>query len=165
MHPDLLNNSLFLRYYNQWQQDPTSILFAPIAEFLIRYNRVDDAIRVCMEGLNHHPDFVSGRLVLAKGLIQKKEYARAKQELKKILDQIPAQPKALELMNATETRPVADTAATSKEPASWETITMGKIYQSQGLLDRAREVFLSILARDPHNNEAKTRLAQLESEA
>lgn len=161
MHPELLNNSLFLRYYNQWQEDPTSIVFAAIADFFLRYGLVDDALRICLEGLNHHPDFVSGRLVLAKVFLQKKEFPRAKEELKKVLNQVPEQAKALELMRLTEERqtPVAP------EASSWETISMAKIYQSQGLIGQAREVYQSILARDPNNQEAKTRLAQLGNEA
>ena len=161
MHPELLNNSLFLRYYHQWQQDPTSIVFAPIAEFLLRYRLVDDAIRVCLEGLRHHPEFVSGRLVLAKAFVQKKEYPRAKEELRRILQQIPGQGKATEMMSLVDEKLLP---TSNKEQPSWETVTMAKIYVAQGLTDRAREVYESILQRDPHNVEAKTSLAQLESE-
>lgn len=163
MHPDLLNNSLFLRYYNQWQEDPTSIVFAAIADFFLRYGLVDDALRICLEGLNHHPDFVSGRLVLAKAFLQKKETLRAKEELKKILNQMPGQARALEMMRQVEEKKTPPTVVV--EAPSWETISMAKIYQSQGLIGQAREVYQSILARDPNNQEAKTRLDQLGREA
>jgi len=163
MHPDLLNNSLFLRYYNQWLEDPTSIVFASIADFFLRYGLVDDALRICLEGLNHHPDFVSGRLVLAKVFLQKKEVPRAKEELKKVLNQVPEQARALEMIRLIDERKTP--AAVAAEAPSWETISMAKIYQSQGLIGQAREVYQSILARDPNNQEAKTRLAQLGNEA
>ncbi len=74
MHPNLLNNSHFLRYHNQWQENPTSILFAPIAEYLISYDLLDEALKICLAGLVHHPKMVSGRLVLAKIYFRQKNW-------------------------------------------------------------------------------------------
>lgn len=160
MHPELLANSIFLRYYNQWRQDPTSIVFAPIAEFLLQYGLVDDAIRICLQGLQHHPDFVSGRFSLAKAFLKKKEYQRAKEELKRILHLVPKHEKALELFHQTE-----EAIPFVPEPqAPWQTTTMAKIYMAQGHRERAREVYQSILAKDPDNEEARQGLSKLESE-
>lgn len=163
MHPELLNNSLFLRYYNQWQQDPTSIVFAPIAEYFLSYGLTDDAIRVCLAGLHHHPDLVSGRLSLAKAYLRKKEFSKAKNELRRVLNLVPNQSKALELFNQLSQQ---EPAPSQPEPETtrWQTITMAKIYTAQGHCDQARQVYQAILAKDPQNQEAIQGLKQLEGE-
>ena len=153
MHPELLSNSLFLRYYNQWQQDPTSVVFAPIAEYLLHYGLLAEAVKVCLEGLRHHPDLVSGRLSLAKAYLRQKEFPKARQELRRVLDLVPNQEKALELMEQIQ--------PSESRPSNWETITMAKIYAAQGHIDQAREVFRAILNKDPHNQEALQGLQNL----
>lgn len=163
MHPELLNNSLFLRYYNQWQQDPTSIVFAPIAEYFLSYGLTDDAIRVCLAGLHHHPDLVSGRLSLAKAYLRKKEFAKAKGELQRVLNLVPNQSKALELFNQLSQQEPAPTRP-EPEATRWQTVTMAKIYTAQGHRDQARQVYQAILAKDPQNQEAIQGLQQLEGE-
>ena len=160
MHPELLNNSLFLRYYEQWQQDPASIVFAPMADFLLSVGNTEEAIRICLEGLNHHPEFISGRLVLAKAFIQKREFERAKEELHRVLAKVPAQKRAKELFVLIE---VEKTAAVSPTP-HWQTLTMAKIYAAQGHREQAREVCRSILKKEPHNEEAQLQLSRLEGE-
>lgn len=162
MHPDLLNNSIFLRYYNQWQENPASVVFAPIAEYLQIYKMADEAILVCQEGLKHHPQSVSGRLALAKAFIQKKELGKAREQLKIVLNLVPKQEKAMELLGLLEKE--ISPQEMGRQRVSWETVTMAKIYAAQGHADRAREVYQSILQREPANQDAIQGLALLESE-
>ena len=170
MHPDLLNNSLFLRYYNQWQEDPASIVFAPIAEYLLAYGLAADAIKVCHEGLKHHPQSISGRLALAKAYFREKEWALSKEQLKLVLNAIPAQEKALELWEKLERELVPPAVEALKEAeapkkvSSWETLTMAKIFAAQGHVEKARQVYEAILKREPANEEAKKGLTVLENE-
>lgn len=175
MHPELLNNSIFLRYYKLWQMDPSSVVFAAIAEYLIGYQMYEQAIEVCHQGLKNNPDLVSGRLALAKAYLRKKEYPKAKGILKHLLLQYPRQEKAMELWNLlreTESpKPMVSTpperktvilAEGNKEKASWQTVTMAKIYAAQGHKEKARQVYQLILQRDPQNREAREGLEQLE---
>lgn len=164
MHPELLNNSLFLRYYNQWQQDPASIVFAPIAEYFLHYGHVQDAVKVCLEGLKHHPDLVSGRLALAKAYLRQKEFRRAREELRRVLELVPGQEKALELMEQVQGQLQPAPAPPPSAPSRWQTVTMAKIYAAQGHIDQAREVVQAILKKDPQNEEALRELQNLESE-
>jgi len=97
MHPELLNNSLFLRYYNQWLERPDSIVFAPIGEFLIGHGHLDEAIKICREGLKNTPNSVTGRMVLAKALIKSDKLDEADDELRKILSLVPSHTKAQKL--------------------------------------------------------------------
>jgi tetratricopeptide (TPR) repeat protein len=47
-------------------ENPTSRLFAPLADAYRRAGRIGEAIEVCRLGLEHHPDYLSGLLVLAR---------------------------------------------------------------------------------------------------
>ena len=162
MHPDLLNNSHFLRYYNQWQEDPTSIVFASIAEYLFLYGMMDEAVQVCLAGLKHNPQLVSGRLVLAKVYVSQKKWDEAKEQIQGVFEIVPNHEKATELWNGLEPELVNPEPA--KKIASWETLTMAKIYAAQGHVERAVQVYQNILTREPHNEEAKRGLSELQTD-
>lgn len=179
-----------MRYYLQWRQDPTSIVFASIAEFMIGCQMLDEAIEVCMTGLTHHPNFIMGRVVLAKAYLKKGEKALAQAELRRVLRHHPEQRNAKELLEKIQTREAVD-AVLDKKPdltktlseniqtelgtsvlpirptknphyaENWETITMAKIYASQGHISKAKQVYQNILARDPDNRAAVEGLHQL----
>jgi len=97
MHSELMNNSLFLRYYNTWREDPSSIVFAPVADYFLMYGRVEDAFKVCAEGLKRNPDSVSGRMVLVKAHLAKGQLKEADKELIRILNLLPTHTRAQEL--------------------------------------------------------------------
>src|SRR5580704_11425858 len=47
----------FREYLRRFQEDPTSRVFAPLAEAYRRLGRFDEAIDICREGLEHNTDF------------------------------------------------------------------------------------------------------------
>lgn len=183
MHQDLLNNSLFLKYYEQWQGDPTSIVFAPIAEYFLLYGMVDEALEICRLGLKSHPVFVSGRVVMAKVHLKRGNWDEAEEELRLALSVMPTNRLARELLlkiddmrhqerlvpregsksssMAGETGQDRIQWASLHQCPSWNTATMAKIYASQGLYDRARTIYRSILTRDPNNDTAVRGLKSL----
>ncbi|HPM41307.1 MAG TPA: tetratricopeptide repeat protein [bacterium] len=183
MHPELLNNSIFLRYYRQWQDDPSSIVFASIANFFLSYDMIDEAFKVCRMGVKRHPKLVSGRIVMAKIHLRRGNWEEAEDELRNVLSVVPSNRQAQALMEeiagvreserafASESkamrRPVVhsleDAApAPLPEPSpSWKTVTMAGIYASQGHFDRARGIYEAILKSDPQNEAARRGLETL----
>lgn len=183
MHPDLLNNAVFLRYYRQWQEDPSSIVFAPIAEFFLKYGMVDEAQKICREGLKRHPALVSGRIVMAKVHLRRGNWEEAEEELRVASAIVPKNKAAETLMEEIgllrqQERsapkephperafvPLADRPPPEPPPReigpSWQTVTMAGIYAAQGHLDRARDIYESILQSDPTNEAAQQGLANL----
>lgn len=213
MHPDLLNNATFLRYYRRWQENPESIVFAPIAEMFLMYNMVDDAIKICIEGVNRFPDFISGRIALAKAYVAKSEWRKAREQVRQVLEKIPNHPAASELYatiqgNLTEgaisltpqqkypipqqpqttsfdvfndeeeiteevdiaayidERQRTDSHRRSSEGSpvaqgSWNTITMARIFVSQGHYDKAARIYDSLLSVDPGNHSAAMEYSRL----
>lgn len=186
MHPELLNNSLFLRYYEQWQRDPTSIVFAPIAEFFLRYGMIDEARLICREGLKRHPDLVSGRIVMAKVHLKRGNWEEAEDELRAVMAIVPTNSTAQAIMEeiaALREReggegavhagrafaPLVVEPLPAKTPLevkpSWQTATMAAIFASQGHVEQARDIYESILQADPENEAAQQGLAALEQNA
>jgi Tfp pilus assembly protein PilF len=173
MHPELLNNSLFLRYYSQWQKDPDSVVFASVADYFLRYDQIDNAHKVCKAGLEKHPNFTVGHVVMAKIHIARGNFEEADEELRTALNIAPGNGKAHEILANLEAArrgeaPQIHTGerkvsvpGESSMPAEWQTVTMAKIFAGQGHVERAREIYHAILARDPQNEEASRGLAAI----
>jgi len=51
--------------------------------------RVDEAIEICQRGLEHHPDFHSGRVALARCYLEKRRYQDAQFECEKVVQLAP----------------------------------------------------------------------------
>lgn len=177
MHPDLLNNATFLRYYARWQADPTSAAFVGVADYFREYRLYDDALRVCTAGLQQNPDLLSGHLVLARIYIDLQRRPEAEAELHWVLTRAPHHPDArrwlaqiggvppsLESPAVPEGAITADTPAKSAEPtvpSDWATMTMARLYERQGHRDQAAAIYRQILRNDPTNAEAQQRLDAL----
>src|SRR4026208_415376 len=58
--------SAIRRYEERLAQGPTSLAFAPLADAYRKTGRTGDAIRLCREGLERFPHYVTARLILAK---------------------------------------------------------------------------------------------------
>lgn len=71
------------------QQNPASLAFAPLAEELRRAGRLDEAIRTCRAGLQHHPEYVSARATLGRALVDRGEYDAAIEQLGAVLRRAP----------------------------------------------------------------------------
>jgi tetratricopeptide (TPR) repeat protein len=89
MRQDLIENPVFLRYYERWQADQTSVVFAPLAEILRNHGMIDDAINIVEEGLKHHPDLVSGRIVLARAYLSRGKFEESRAQAFMILGLMP----------------------------------------------------------------------------
>lgn len=180
MHPELLNNSLFLRYYKQWQDNPGSIVFVSIAEYFLSYGMTDEAFKICREGLKKHPALVSGRIMMAKIHIKRGNWEEAEEELRKILNTVPVNKIASDLLEEVLTaeakekeieearlkakiqihgnaREMSDDSASARSNPvnfAWNTITMANVYATQGLYEQARSIYKAILDSDPQNEHA-----------
>jgi Tfp pilus assembly protein PilF len=167
MHPDLLNNSLFLRYYSQWQKDPDSIVFASIADYFLRYGMIDSAFKVCKEGLRRHPKLTVGRVVMAKIQLARGNFEEAEEEVRTALQIAPKGQQIEDLMaRIDQARKAAEPATHSSEspvPSEWQTVTMAQLFAQQGHTDRAREIYYTILEKDPQNEDAHRGLAAINS--
>jgi tetratricopeptide (TPR) repeat protein len=65
MHPGYLEVEI-AKLSPKLARNPTSRIFAPLAEAYRQAGRLSEAIEICRRGLVHHPDYLSGQIVLAR---------------------------------------------------------------------------------------------------
>jgi tetratricopeptide (TPR) repeat protein len=76
-------------YLKKYQEDPSSRVFAPLAEAYRKAGLTDEAIEIAREGLRVHPNFVGGKVALARAYFDKKQYEDVVQELKSVVLDVP----------------------------------------------------------------------------
>ncbi len=67
------------------EADPASLAFAQLAEEFRRAGALQEAVRVCREGLAQHPGYVSARVTLGRALFELEQYDEAQTELEAVL--------------------------------------------------------------------------------
>jgi tetratricopeptide (TPR) repeat protein len=83
------NHPLIYSYLKRYQEDPSSRVFAPLAEAYRKVGLIDEAIEIAREGLKVHPSFVGGRVALARALFDKHLYEEVVEELQQIIRDVP----------------------------------------------------------------------------
>src|ERR1043166_4621934 len=86
--------SAIRRYEERLARDPTSLAFAPLADAYRKTGRVRDATRLCREGLERFPQYVTARLILAKALLDEGDPDAALSEVQGILETSPHEAQA-----------------------------------------------------------------------
>lgn len=76
-------------YLRKYQEDPSSRIFAPLAEAYRKAGLIDEAINIAREGLQAHPTFIGGRVALARALFDKGNYDEAIKELTSVIREAP----------------------------------------------------------------------------
>ncbi len=76
-------------YLKKFQDDPTSRIFAPLAEAYRKAGLLDEAIEIARDGLKVHPNFVGGKVALARALFDKNLYAEVVEELSPVVRDVP----------------------------------------------------------------------------
>lgn len=82
-------SSQLYRYLKKFQQDPTSRVFAPLAEAYRKAGLTQEAVEIAREGLLHHPTFMGGRVALARALFDMQKFEDVLQELKPVIRDAP----------------------------------------------------------------------------
>lgn len=76
-------------YLKRYQEDPTSRVFAPLAEAYRKAGLLDEAIDICRDGLRVHPNFIGGRVALARAFFDKRFYDDVVKELEPVVLDAP----------------------------------------------------------------------------
>jgi tetratricopeptide (TPR) repeat protein len=77
-----VNMEFIERCQIEYERNPTSRIFAPLAEGYRRLRLIDEAYDVARRGVRQHPEFAAGRIAFARILIEKEEYQDAVEQLK-----------------------------------------------------------------------------------
>jgi tetratricopeptide (TPR) repeat protein len=74
-----------IRLKRLFERNPTSTIFARLADAYLTHGEVEEAIRVCRRGLKYRPSYVTGHIVLGRSLLESGDLAAAEDEFYKVL--------------------------------------------------------------------------------
>lgn len=132
-----VNNEFLERYQKLWDADQTSRVFAPLAEAYRKNGNLHQALQICRQGLNLHPNFGGGWLQLAKIYSDQNEISKAIGALKKAVALAPENIHAHNLL--------ADLYLTQKQPKE------------------SLKAFKMVLLLNPNDSRARKTIERLES--
>lgn len=75
-----------IRYREKWAKEPTSRVFAQLADAYRKEGMLDEAIRICLEGLKLHPTYVSARMILGRAYLEREALDGAAAEFERVLE-------------------------------------------------------------------------------
>jgi tetratricopeptide (TPR) repeat protein len=70
-------------------KDPSSIAFAQLAEEYRRMGEYVEAVKICRDGLQRHPGYLSAQVTLGRALVELKNFDDARTELEGVLKVAP----------------------------------------------------------------------------
>jgi tetratricopeptide (TPR) repeat protein len=70
-------------------KDPSSIAFAQLAEEYRRMGEYVEAVKICRDGLQRHPGYLSAQVTLGRALVELKNFDEARTELEAVLKVAP----------------------------------------------------------------------------
>ncbi len=80
---------MIYEYLRRWQEDPTSRVFAPLAEAYRKAGMVDEAIEIAQDGVRIHPNYLGGRVALARALFDRQRYPEVIDQLEMPMQNAP----------------------------------------------------------------------------
>jgi tetratricopeptide (TPR) repeat protein len=70
-------------------KDPSSIAFAQLAEEYRRMGEYVEAVKICRDGLQRHPGYLSAQVTLGRAFVELKNFDDARTELEAVLKVAP----------------------------------------------------------------------------
>jgi tetratricopeptide (TPR) repeat protein len=123
----------------RYRENPKGRNFAPLADAYRKAGLIDNAIELCQAGLQLHPDYVSGHIVHARCLVDKKDDTGAESVFQKVLELDPENILALKVL--------------------------AEISERNDRFDQAAEWLNRLLLADPMNGEAAEGLSRVRGKA
>lgn len=105
-------------FSDQVVNDPSSLLFGSLADFYRENGLYQEAINICLTGLESHPDNIDGRLVLAQCYRSIDELEKARAELTRVLSVQPQHSLAKKVLAELDKSVSPDKAPFSEPKAS-----------------------------------------------
>lgn len=87
-----------------YERNPTSTIFARLADAYLSLGEPDRAIAVCRQGLRYRPSYITGHLVLARAFSDVGDLRAAEEEFQKVLRLDPDNPASIRHLAALAER-------------------------------------------------------------
>jgi tetratricopeptide (TPR) repeat protein len=85
----MVNLEFIERFQLEYKKNPRSRVFAPLAEAYRKMGMLEEAHRLCLRGVQIHPDFAGGRVAFAKVLLEMGKDEGALTQLEKAIHTSP----------------------------------------------------------------------------
>ncbi len=105
--------------------NPNSLIFSRLADSYRKVGDLQQAVSICTKGLKHHPDYVTGRIILGRCYLEQENYDNAIREFTKICQ--------IDRRNQIAIKMLAD------------------IFSKQGMKEKAGDLYKLVLKMDPDN--------------
>ncbi len=139
-------------------KDPSSKVFALLSEAYRKRGMLDRALQIATQGVRRNPDYIGGRVALARIYADKGMREEAKEELTYILERSPDNLFASRLLRQLEEQERGEGFV----DGPFCNLTFASILEEQRCYREAEKVYRSILARDPKKREiVRRRLERL----
>ena len=117
--------------------DPTSRIFVQLTEEFRKGKQYDEAVKVCITGLEKHPGYTTARVTLGRAYMEMNRLAEATSEFETVVAAVP------------------DNLLANRN--------LGDIYYAEGRNDEAVQRYRIVQMLNPTDDEVSSRLQQLES--
>lgn len=133
---DKLKSPLILKYQKDYENNPKSRVFVPLAESYRKVGLIEKAIDILRKGLEHHPHYVTAHVVLGNCYIDLKQYEKALRVLSPVAEEGSENLKLLRLLAIT--------------------------YREMNELENAKKYYKYLLFFNPKDEESADQLKKLE---
>ncbi|MFQ5701422.1 MAG: tetratricopeptide repeat protein [Acidobacteriota bacterium] len=133
--PPLTDYARISELERRLDRSPSSRAFLELAKLYVEEGRLEDAVRVCADGVRRHPDYISARVLLGRIYLDLGLLDQARETMALVLEKAPD--------NIVARRVVA------------------QICLEQGLLGAALERYRALLAFKPDDEEARRQIVRI----
>lgn len=130
------DSPLLLKYKKQYEKNPKSVVFAPLAELYRKLGMIDKAMSILKDGIRYNPNYYMGYLVMASCYYDQSQFPMAYATLRPIVD---SNRDNLRLQNL-----------------------FAQISTELGYFDEALEAYKYILFLNPNDSHAALKVRELE---
>lgn len=121
-------------YQEKLEANSQSLVFSRLADCYRKKGEIQQAIGVCMQGLQIHPQYVTGRVILGRCYLEQEKLEEATAEFLRVVE--------LDRRNQVAVKMIAD------------------VYARQGMKEKAGDLYAYLLRMDPGNHSLE-KLAQV----
>ncbi|MFH1278348.1 MAG: tetratricopeptide repeat protein [Candidatus Eisenbacteria bacterium] len=160
--------------------DAGSLSFVALAHVLLERGEPDEAIRICEEGLQRHPNHSTGHLILGLALEGADREEDAVRSLQEVLNLDPGNRIAVKRLGEAYRRrnkksPPGKKKESEFPPEEGEeavevdlgqeiaffTFSMAEVYEKQGFFEKALAIYRRVLTIQPGRDEVRDRIQEL----
>lgn len=160
--------------------DPSSLAFVGLAHMHLERGEIDEAIRVCEEGLRRHPNHSTGHLVLGLALLRGDREEDAVRELQEVVNLDPGNRIAVQRLGEAYRRRTKKPGAAKRKDSeagppeadeaidvdlgqeiAFFTFSMAEVYEKQGFFEKALAIYGRVLTFQPGRDDVRERIRDL----